>query len=80
MAARKGGKLKAVLYGVSGGAGLALLGARDLAVSQAWVQGLNIAVMVIFGLAVLVSVVSFVDYIVVFLRLYRQSDAPGGKV
>jgi CDP-diacylglycerol--glycerol-3-phosphate 3-phosphatidyltransferase len=79
MASRKGGKLKATLYGIAGGAGLVVLGIRGFAAPAPWGQVFDAVSFTVFAAAVLASVVSFVDYIIVFLRLYRGSAASGDK-
>lgn len=76
MAARRGGKLKAILYALSGGAGLLVYGATRFGLDAPWTQASQIVALALFGLSVLVSLVSFVDYVVVFMRLYRQAPAP----
>ena len=75
MAARKGGKFKAILYAISGGAGLLVIGATGFNLDSSLVQATRIIALVSFGLSVFVSVISFVDYVIVFLRLYRESKA-----
>lgn len=78
MAARKGGKLKATLYGIAGGAGLVVLGLRGLVAPATWRDMFDIINLGIICAAVLASVISFIDYIIVFLRLYRGSSVGEG--
>lgn len=69
MAARKGGKVKAVFYMVAGAASLVLWSLRALG----WLAGLDsavvIAVFALYGVAATLSVVSFLDYINEFRKL-----------
>ena len=74
MAARKGGKFKAILYAISGGAGLLVIGAHGFNLDSGLVQASRIVALASFSLSVLVSVLSFIDYVAVFLRLYRESE------
>lgn len=77
LAARKGGKLKAVFYFLSGIIGLILYSVQglnlfaDLPTVQ---SGLNTAAIVVFGLAVLLSWTSFLDYLKVFRHSRRTRD------
>ena len=75
MAARKGGKAKAILYAISGGAGLLVIGAIHFHFDQSIQQFTQTVALISFSLSVLVSAVSFVDYVFVFLKLYRESEA-----
>ena len=75
MAARKGGKFKAILYAISGGTGLLVIGAHGFNLGSDLTQASQVVALVSFSLSVFVSVLSFIDYVVVFLRLYRESDA-----
>lgn len=71
MGARRGGKLKAGLYMVSGVLSLLFIMSRDLSVFQGLRSVLSIATLAGFSLAALVSVLSFLDY----LREYRRLTA-----
>jgi CDP-diacylglycerol--glycerol-3-phosphate 3-phosphatidyltransferase len=79
MAARRGGKLKATLYGVAGGAGLLVMGMRGFQVTGLLAQASDIFAMTVFSLALAASVLSFIDYLVLFARLYRQGQAKTGE-
>jgi CDP-diacylglycerol--glycerol-3-phosphate 3-phosphatidyltransferase len=68
MGARKGGKLKAVLYMIAGATALLARSAGRLGVDFA-VQPLIIAAHVIFILSIIVALLSFADY----LRYYKST-------
>lgn len=72
--ARKGGKAKTVLYIVATGFSLALESALRLGISlsgyEGTARGINIA---LYGLAVVASLGSFVDYLVHFASLLRKA-------
>ena len=77
LAARKGGKLKAVFYFLSGIIGLILYSVQGLnlfADLPTVHSGLNTAAIVVFGLAVLLSWTSFLDYLKVFRHSRRTRD------
>jgi len=72
LAARRGGKLKAVLYAIAGGAGIILLGFK---VFNAEILYLNVGNWIVLGfflLALLASWASFVDYIIVFVKKMKE--------
>lgn len=75
MAARRGGKAKAILYAISGGSGLLVIGAQGFQFEAGILQLTQVVALISFGLSVLVSAASFIDYVFVFLRLYRESEA-----
>ncbi|TXT42190.1 MAG: CDP-diacylglycerol--glycerol-3-phosphate 3-phosphatidyltransferase [Spirochaetes bacterium] len=63
MGARPGGKLKAGLYMVSGLLSLAYVSVTRMQLGLSFLPALHILVQVSYGLAVLLSVVSFLDYL-----------------
>ena len=67
MGARKGGKIKAVAYMLAGAAALLAASAERLGFDTG-VSVLRTSARVIFGISVVISVVSFVDY----LSLYKK--------
>lgn len=78
LAARKGGKLKAVFYSLSGIVGLIVYSARGLDIFAGRPDvsaGLETAAAVIFGIAVLLSWSSFMDY----LQVFRKSRKSAGE-
>lgn len=70
MGARKGGKLKAVAYMLTGAACLLEVTMERLGFTD-MVEPFRRAAIIIFVIAMIISVVSFVDY----FRLYRQTEA-----
>ena len=69
MGARMGGKIKTVTY--IGACGLALLAASFHRINPAspWIPAISIGAIVVFALSVILSFVSFMDYI----KVYRAS-------
>jgi CDP-diacylglycerol--glycerol-3-phosphate 3-phosphatidyltransferase len=68
LAARKGGKLKAVLYAIAGGAGLFIHTCRLLGWFSVYINTLVLVAKGLFAAAALLALVSFVDY----LRAYHK--------
>ena len=73
LAARKGGKLKALFYFLSGVGGLSVLTVERTGVLAAAEPTLRAVVLVVFSVSALLCVVSFADYIGVFLKSRRSS-------
>ncbi|MFQ3621443.1 MAG: CDP-diacylglycerol--glycerol-3-phosphate 3-phosphatidyltransferase [Spirochaetales bacterium] len=69
LAARKGGKMKAVLYAVAGGFGLGLHTCKLLGWLPAYQPLLLIVTKVLFGLAAVVALISFIDYLRAYFTL-----------
>jgi len=69
MGARKGGKTKAVFYMIAGAASLILWSARALAIGEASHAGMAVAVFVLYCIAAILSVGSFLDYIIQFRKI-----------
>ena len=78
MAANRGGKIKAVIYGISGGFGLTVHSIRSLSLFPECLDFLYTAGKVVFTVAALVSLLSFCDYIFIFLR-YRKNSKKNEK-
>lgn len=73
--ARKGGKAKTVLYVVSCGMSLALESASRLCINIGGVRELlGYCNLGLYSLAVILSVVSFIDYILAFSSVVRNPD------
>ena len=72
LAAKSGGKLKAVFYAFSGAFGLALHTCESLSMYPEYISALHIAGNVVFTVAALISLLSFLDYFLIFLR-HRKS-------
>jgi CDP-diacylglycerol--glycerol-3-phosphate 3-phosphatidyltransferase len=72
MGARPGGKLKAVLYMTAGIVSLLYISIRDLQIFTSFQSGTQVAVTIIYILAVLVSVISFIDYFIQFKKSYSR--------
>jgi CDP-diacylglycerol--glycerol-3-phosphate 3-phosphatidyltransferase len=73
LAAKKGGKLKAVFYAISGGFGLLIHTTRSLRIFPEYANTSRFAGNTIFALAALLSLLSFLDYFLVFLKRRKQS-------
>jgi CDP-diacylglycerol--glycerol-3-phosphate 3-phosphatidyltransferase len=73
LAARKGGKTKAVMYAVSAGIALLVLMHQRLDTLPALFPALEWVVLIAFGISVLLSWISMVDYLVVIRRHYREA-------
>ena len=72
LAARRGGKAKAVIYAVAGGMGLLVLSNRYLGWLSLHTATLQTTAIVVFGLSVLFAWISFIDYLIVF-RAHRSA-------
>jgi CDP-diacylglycerol--glycerol-3-phosphate 3-phosphatidyltransferase len=75
LAARRGGKTKALAYSVSGGAGLVILTMNRLKLSSAVEPALRVVMLVIFSIAVFFSLLSLADYLSVFFRDQKRRNA-----
>ena len=76
IAARKGGKLKTVLYIVAGGCSLAIESAVRLGFDLGSFYGpARMANLFLYALAVLVSIISFIDYLFFFRSLMKGASA-----
>jgi CDP-diacylglycerol--glycerol-3-phosphate 3-phosphatidyltransferase len=69
MGARIGGKIKTVCYIIAGGAALVAVSLQRLAIFEFLVPVFRIGALVIFIISVVISIVSFIDY----LLIYRKS-------
>lgn len=74
LAARKGGKLKAVFYFLSGILGLLVLTVERLGALAGYAAAIETAALVVFTAAALLCVVSFADYISVFVQSSRRDS------
>ncbi|WP_455382276.1 CDP-diacylglycerol--glycerol-3-phosphate 3-phosphatidyltransferase [Salinispira pacifica] len=77
LAARRGGKTKAMAYSVSGGAGLFILTMQRFDFLRQAQPAFHIVALVIFGVAVLFALISMGDYLSVYSR-YRRGGAGVG--
>jgi CDP-diacylglycerol--glycerol-3-phosphate 3-phosphatidyltransferase len=73
LAARGGGKLKAVLYAISGGAGLLVIGARGIGFTAEYQHYIEVVAIVCYGLSILASLGSFLDYLRVAAKILRDT-------
>ena len=73
LAANRGGKLKAVFYAISGCFGLIIHTIRSLSLFPGYLENLHLAGMIVFSLAALISLLSFCDYLIVFLRCRKNN-------
>jgi CDP-diacylglycerol--glycerol-3-phosphate 3-phosphatidyltransferase len=74
MAARKGGKLKAVFYAIAGGAGILVAMARWIAPLSPFQGAIEIVAMVVFIISLLLAYLSLSDYLIVFFRHMRNRN------
>ncbi|MDR2589067.1 MAG: CDP-diacylglycerol--glycerol-3-phosphate 3-phosphatidyltransferase [Spirochaetales bacterium] len=68
LAANRGGKLKAIFYAIAGGFGLIIHTCGGLGLVPEFHAALRLTGKIIFALAALLSLVSFLDYILVFQK------------
>jgi len=68
LAARKGGKLKAVLYAIAGGAGLFIHTCRLLGWFSNFMDTMVLVVKGLFAAAALIALISFIDYLRAYYR------------
>jgi CDP-diacylglycerol--glycerol-3-phosphate 3-phosphatidyltransferase len=72
LAAKRGGKLKAIFYAISGGFGLLIHTNTTLAIFPEYLDTLYFAGKIVFTIAALLSLASFADYFLVFLRWRKK--------
>ena len=75
LAARRGGKIKAAAYSVSGGAGLVILSIQRLHIFAGTEPAFRVIALIIFSIAVLFSLLSLWDYLTVYFRYRRDRSA-----
>lgn len=68
LGARLGGKIKTVTYIIAGGAALLTVSIQRLSIFGFLVPYLKIGTLVIFIISVIISIVSFIDYILIFRK------------
>ena len=71
IAARKGGKIKTVFYITSGFFALAIESALRLNIKIPCLEQLKIAAIVLFSICLLLSYISFIDYIKTFCKILK---------
>jgi CDP-diacylglycerol--glycerol-3-phosphate 3-phosphatidyltransferase len=76
LAARRGGKTKAIAYSFSGGAGLFVLTMQRFHFWHQALPAFHIVALVIFGVSVLFALISMGDYLAVYRR-FRREETPG---
>lgn len=74
MAARKGGKLKAVFYAIAGGAGILVAMTRWIDALAPYEAPMEIFAMVVFLLSLFLAYLSLSDYLIVFFRHMRNRN------
>jgi len=74
MGARSGGKIKAVFYMIAGGASLLLWSLRAMHLLPALDGVFGLSVFVLYCIAVVLSVGSFLDYIMQFRKIAARHD------
>jgi CDP-diacylglycerol--glycerol-3-phosphate 3-phosphatidyltransferase len=73
LAAKRGGKLKAVLYAVAGGFGLIIHTCRTLSLLPGYMDTLYLTGHILFTAAAALSLLSFLDYFFVFLEHKKKN-------
>jgi len=68
MAARLGGKIKTVAYIVAGSAALLTVSLQRLSLFEFLVPFFKTGTVVIFFISVIISIVSFIDYLMIYLK------------
>lgn len=66
LAARKGGKIKSLFYAFAAGGGILYVFLDRMGIEEKYLGYVGIGAVVIFGIAVLFAIISFVDYLLVF--------------
>ncbi|TVR91019.1 MAG: CDP-diacylglycerol--glycerol-3-phosphate 3-phosphatidyltransferase [Spirochaetaceae bacterium] len=74
LAARKGGKIKTVFFAIGVGLGIAVITLERMAVLPEAEAVLRIVTLVVFGIALVLSLSSFGDYLRVFVAHMRGKD------
>jgi len=69
MAARLGGKIKTVAYIVAGCAALLTVSLQRLAIFESLLTFFKTGTIVIFLISVIISVISFIDYLIIYLKV-----------
>jgi CDP-diacylglycerol--glycerol-3-phosphate 3-phosphatidyltransferase len=73
LAAKTGGKLKAVFYAISGGFGLLIHSEKNLSLFPEYLDTLRFAGKIVFAIAAVLSLLSFFDYVMVFLKRKKHN-------
>jgi len=68
LAARLGGKIKTVSYIIAGGAALLTVSLQRLSVFESLLPYFKIGALIIFIISVIISVLSFIDYLLIYLK------------
>jgi len=68
MGARIGGKIKTVTYIVAGGAALLTVSLQRLSIFEFLIPYFRIGTVVVFTISVIISIASFFDYLLVYLK------------
>lgn len=76
LAARTSGKLKAVFYAISGGAGILVAFLALFPVPAAITSAASWTALGFFAVSALLAWLSFADYIKVFLKILREGESP----
>jgi len=70
LGARMGGKIKTIAYIIAAGAALLAVSIQRLKIIEGYLSFVKIGALVIFIISVIISIVSFIDY----LLIYRKTD------
>ncbi|HOV94101.1 MAG TPA: CDP-diacylglycerol--glycerol-3-phosphate 3-phosphatidyltransferase [Spirochaetales bacterium] len=76
LGARRGGKLKAGLYMASGLLSLVIFSFEGLSLTPSWAPALRTILLVIYVAAAVLSVASFIDYILQYRKLTKSTKNP----
>ena len=74
LAASMGGKIKTVAYIVAGGAALLTVSLQRLSIFEFLLPYFRIGAIIIFFISVIISVFSFVDYLLIYLKTEKNHD------
>ena len=74
MGARLGGKIKTVTYIISAGAALLTVSLQRLSILEFLFPFFKIGALVIFIISVVISVASFIDYLLVYLKVGQKTQ------
>ncbi|MFP4331267.1 MAG: CDP-alcohol phosphatidyltransferase family protein [Alkalispirochaetaceae bacterium] len=72
LAARKGGKLKAVFYAIAGGTGILVAMSRSLEAFSPYASIIEAAALAVFLISLVLAYLSLSDYLLVFFRHMRE--------
>jgi CDP-diacylglycerol--glycerol-3-phosphate 3-phosphatidyltransferase len=75
LGARLGGKIKTVSYIIAAGAALLTISLQRLSIFEFLVPYFKIGTIVIFTIAVVISIVSFIDYLLIYRKTEKSNNS-----